>query len=245
MRQVPVKSSTYRNKWGTIVHRRAHRRRVPGGNASNSPPRVRNSPASPARKQRAMTPVVIIVILVALGAAATVAVNVASASGRTTVNQADERPMSADTSATYFKSAQAAFLAMSHGHVDFAAESGSNCEQHSYGLVTDFFKSHPCQWLTRAYLAIHDGSLGEVLVALSWVGMPDASSAAEYKKLVDTGGSGNITELSRDTGPYRTVKYDGQFYKSGIDGSSVWNMEVQPVGQVPASFVSAVFDRFN
>jgi hypothetical protein len=99
--------------------------------------------------------------------------------------------------------------------------------------------------VTRAYLAIHDGSLGEVLVALSWVGIPDASSATEYKKLVDKGGTGNITELSRDTGGYRAVKYYEQFYKSGLDGSSVWNMEVQPVGQIPASFVSAVFDKFN
>lgn len=192
-----------------------------------------------------MTPVVVIVILVVLGAAVTVAVTVASASGGTTVSQADVQPMSANTSATYFKSAGAAFLAMSHRHVNFAVESDSNCEEHSYGLVADFFKSHPCQWVTRAYLAIHDGSLGEVLVALSWVGMPDASSAAEYKKLAGTGGTGNITELSRDTGPYRSVKYDGKIYKSGIDGSSVWNMEVQPVGQIPASFVSAVFDKFN
>jgi hypothetical protein len=245
MRQVPVRSTTYRNKRGKLVHRRAHRRRVPGASVGDGSPRVRNRPVRSAGEQRAITLVIVIVVLVVLGAVATVAVKVASASGGTTVNQADERPMSADTSATYFQSARSAFLAMSHGHVDLAVESGSNCEQHSYGKVADFFKSHPCQWLTRAYLAVHDGSLGEVLVALSWVGMPNASSAVEYKKLVDAGGTGNITELSRDTGPYRSVKYDGKIYKSGIDGSSVWNMEVQPVGQIPASFVSAVFDKFN
>jgi hypothetical protein len=42
-------------------------------------------------------------------------------------------------------------------------------------------------------MIIHDGNFGEVLVALSWVGMPDASLAAEYKRLVDEG----ALEISR------------------------------------------------
>jgi hypothetical protein len=75
--------------------------------------------------------------------------------------------------------------------------------------------------------------------------MPSAASATAYKKLVDKGGTGNITELSRDTGPYRTIKYSGEFYTSGLDGSSVWNVQLQPVGQIPTAFVSEIFDRFK
>jgi hypothetical protein len=153
--------------------------------------------------------------------------------------------MTADTSAVYFKNAQDGLLASGYSHINFAVESDSNCGQHSYGQVEEFFKSHPCQWLTRAYMAIYDGRTGEVLVALAWVGMPNASLAAEYKKLVDTGRTGNITELSRDIGQYRAIKYDGKFYNSGLDGTSVWNVELQPIGPIPTAFVSGILDKFK
>lgn len=75
--------------------------------------------------------------------------------------------------------------------------------------------------------------------------MPDASSAAAYKKLADTGGTGNITELSRNTGPYQKVKYTGQFYASGLDGLSVWNVQMQPVGSITTAFISGVYGKFK
>lgn len=245
MRRVPVKATSYVNKWGTRVYRSAHRRRVPESNPGSSPTVVRTSPARTATKNRTKVPVVVLILILAVGVIVAVTVSVNSASGGTQDAQANAKPMTADTSATYFKNAWSAFLASGYRHIDFAVESDSNCEQHSYGQVEEFFKSNPCEWLTRAYLAIHDGSLGEVLVALSWVGMPNASSAAEYKKLVDTGGTGNITELSRDTGPYRAIKYDRKFYTSGLDGSSVYNVELQPVGPIPTTFVSGIFNKFK
>jgi hypothetical protein len=245
MRRVPVKGTSYVNKWGTLVKRRPHRRRVPGGSVGSSPTYVRSAPVKPEPRRRAKSPVVVVVIVILLGAAAAVTVALTDSSAGATASQIDARPMSTESSADDFKNARAAFLASGYRHIDFAVQSGSNCEQHSYGKVQVFFKSDPCEWLTRAYLAIHDSNLGEVLVALSWVGMPSAASATAYKKLVDKGGTGNITELSRDTGPYRTIKYSGEFYTSGLDGSSVWNVQLQPVGQIPTAFVSEIFDRFK
>jgi hypothetical protein len=144
-----------------------------------------------------------------------------------------------------FKNARTALLAAGYKHVDVAEEYDASCEQHSYGQVEGFFKSHPCDWVVRAYLAVHDSNLGEALVALSWVVMPNASLAAAYKTLVDAKGTGNITELSRDTGLYRSVKYDGQFYLSGLAASSVWNVEVEPVGAIPTAFTTSIFDEFK
>jgi hypothetical protein len=62
--------------------------------------------------------------------------------------------------------------------------------------------------------------------------MPDAAMAQEYKRLVDGSGTGNITELSRDNGPYRNVMYTGKYYASGISGTTVWNVQVQPIDPI-------------
>ena len=234
MRRVSVKATSYRNKWGTLVHCRAHPRRIKGGSVSRKTTR------------RTKIPAVAITVTVTLGAAGIATATISSTSGGVAVSQAaDVQRPSTNVSMADFKNARSALLASGYRYIDFAEESDSSCEPHSYDLVRDFFRSHPCEWLVRAYLAVHDGNLGVVLVALSWVGMPDASTAAEYKKLVDTGGTGNITELSRDTGPYRTIKYSGRFYTSGLDGSSVWNVQLQPVGSIPTAFVSSILGKFK
>lgn len=180
-----------------------------------------------------------------LGAAAGITATIATASGAPTTGKPAAAAPSAKVALNDFKNAQVTLLGEGYKHLDFAEEYDSSCEQHSYGRVEQFFKSHPCDWAVRAYLAVHDNSLGEVLVALSWVGMPNASSATAYKSLVDAGGTGNITELSRDTGPYQAVKYNGQFYTSKLDASTVWNVEVQPVGAIPTAFITSIFDQFK
>ena len=127
-----------------------------------------------------------------LGTAGTITATVSNASDGGTAGQSAAAAPNANVSLDDFKNVRSALLASGYKHIDFAEEYDSSCEQHSYGLVEGFFKSHPCNWLVRAYLAVHDSSLGEVLVALSWVGMPNPSSAAAYKALVDVGGTGNI-----------------------------------------------------
>jgi hypothetical protein len=56
------------------------------------------------------------------------------------------------------------------------------------------------------------------------------SEAKRYKTLVDAPVIGKVTELSRDTGPNRNVRYTGDLYTSSIDGATVRNTQVQPVG---------------
>jgi hypothetical protein len=116
--------------------------------------------------------------------------------------------------------------------VKLAAKTSNDCAAHSYGLTHEFFLSHPCKWLARAWLALRRRGQGLVLVAISWVGMSNANLAEQYKHLVDGSGTGNVTELSREVGPYRDIVFNGNFYSSGIDGNAVWNAQVQPVGPV-------------
>jgi hypothetical protein len=75
------------------------------------------------------------------------------------------------------------------------------------------------------------GRRGLVLVAVSWVEMPDTRSAREFHELVDTHGTGNVTELSREQGPHRRVRFTGQHYVSRRDGTTVTNAQAEPIGR--------------
>lgn len=169
----------------------------------------------------------------------------ATISGSSSGAGADAKPPSLEVSIADFNQTAAVLLASGYKSVNFALESDSNhCAAHSYDLVNGFFQSNSCKWLVRSYLAVHAGNQGLALVAISWVGMPSPSLATKYKLLVDKGGTGNIRELSRDTGPYRSVKFSGDDYASGIiDGSTVWNVQVQPIGSISAAILNNIRNR--
>ncbi|WP_050795789.1 collagen-like protein [Parafrankia sp. EUN1f] len=104
------------------------------------------------------------------------------------------------------------------------------CAAHSYGEVHIFFLKQPCSALSRAQFTITDGRGNIALVAVSWVEMPDLDSARAFQELVDdTQGTGNITELSREAGPYQAVAYSGDAYGSRRRGLVVTSAQAEPV----------------
>jgi hypothetical protein len=105
----------------------------------------------------------------------------------------------------------------------------SDCVAHSYGLVREFFRDCPCSALFRALFEVRDERRNVVLVAVAWVDMPDVRQARAFKELVDRDGTGNITELSRETGPYQDVRFTGDHYASIRDDTTVINAQAQPV----------------
>lgn len=113
--------------------------------------------------------------------------------------------------------------------------SGSDCAAHSYGTVRDWFRDHPCESLYRAVYEVRDSRRTVVLVAVAWVDMPDEASARAFHTLVDGEGTGNVTELSREQGRYRDVRFTGEHYESTRDGTTVVNAQAQPVGAVAAA----------
>jgi hypothetical protein len=108
---------------------------------------------------------------------------------------------------------------------------GATCAEHAYGQVKAFFERKPCTDLYRAQLELKDRQGDTVLVAISWVEMPDESSARAYKTLVDAPGTGNVTELSRESGRYRTIRYTGLRYHSNSHGTTVSNVQAEPVAR--------------
>ncbi|WP_219417031.1 hypothetical protein [Pseudonocardia nigra] len=110
----------------------------------------------------------------------------------------------------------------------------ADCAAHSYGLVREFFQEQPCSALYRPLFEVHDTRRDVVLVAVAWVDMPDVDQARAFKRLVDRHGTGNVTELSRETRRYRNVRFSGEYYASVRNDSTVINVQAQPVSRAGA-----------
>lgn len=122
-------------------------------------------------------------------------------------------------------------------------DTDTDCAGNSYGLVTDFLRTRPCDSLVRVVFEVRGRGPGVVLVAVSWVQMPDEAGAVEFHQLVDRHGTGNITELSRDGWRYRDVRFTGENYDSDRDGTTVVNAQAEPVGPGPgAAVLSEIVD---
>lgn len=117
------------------------------------------------------------------------------------------------------------------------ADDASDCAAHSYGRVREFFRAHPCSSLRRAQFEVLDRNGDVALVPIAWVEMPTEAEARQLKRLMDTGGTGNVTELSRERRRYRTVRYTGDAYASRRDRTAVVNAQAQPVARGWAGLV--------
>jgi len=107
----------------------------------------------------------------------------------------------------------------------------TNCVEHSYGQIRDLLRRQPCVGLHRAVFELRDRNGDVVLLAVSWVEMADEATARDLHQRLDTHGTGNITELSRERGRYRSVRYTGDAYASHRDGTVVVNAQAQPVAR--------------
>jgi hypothetical protein len=110
-------------------------------------------------------------------------------------------------------------------------DDSNDCAGNSYGQVHLFFRDHPCTRLHRAQFEVRDSKGEVVLVPVAWVQMPTEADARALKQLLDGAGTGNVTELSRERGRYRTVRYTGDVYASRRDGNVVINAQAQPVAR--------------
>jgi hypothetical protein len=121
-------------------------------------------------------------------------------------------------------------LAARNVRVDIhASDDSDDCVAHSGGRVQEFLRTHPCVSMHRAVFEVRDSQGDVALVAAAWVEMTDISSARELVRLLDVEGTGNITELSKERGRYRDVRYGGPAYGSRNDGSLVVTAQAEPV----------------
>ncbi|MDT8914791.1 hypothetical protein [Amycolatopsis sp. PS_44_ISF1] len=100
----------------------------------------------------------------------------------------------------------------------------TDCAANSYGKAQGFFTDTPCASLARALYTVESGD-AKALVSVALVSMPQASQAADLKKLTDQDGTGNITDLVRDH-TYKasgapSVSGEKAAYESEVAGSDV------------------------
>jgi len=76
-----------------------------------------------------------------------------------------------------------------------------------------------------------------VLLAVSWVEMSSEAAAGSLRELLDTEGTGNIIELSRERGRYRTIRYGGDAYASSRGGTVVATAQAEPIARRTSGLV--------
>jgi hypothetical protein len=100
-----------------------------------------------------------------------------------------------------------------------------DCATHAYGMIQTFFEENRCFSMLRALLEVRDDRRNTILVAIAWAEMPDPALAERLKDMVDTNGTGNIRELSRQRGQYLDVGFSDAAYASAREGSTVVNAQ--------------------
>lgn len=128
-------------------------------------------------------------------------------------------PTAAPTSPTQVVDDATFTLAASRADVD--------CAGNAYGQVADYFTGTPCTGLTRALFTVTLDGLPAV-VSVSDVQMPDEATAGEFRTLVDSSGTGNVSDLLRsgvplEGGPSELV---AGAYASELTGAVVRIVEV-------------------
>jgi hypothetical protein len=97
-----------------------------------------------------------------------------------------------------------------------------SCEGHAYGQAAAFLRERGCLHLDRSlWSGTADGR--DVVVAVATVQMPDTTTAGAFRSLVDSNGTGNISDLLREQRGYPGApeQLTGQGYASAQLGDRV------------------------
>jgi len=108
-----------------------------------------------------------------------------------------------------------------------ASRADTDCVSNSYGQVAEYFAGTPCTGLTRALFTANLGGASAV-ISVSEVQLADDEVATEFRTLVDSSGTGNVSDLLRsgvplEGGPSELV---AGAYASELSGSMVRIVEV-------------------
>lgn len=112
------------------------------------------------------------------------------------------------------------------GWVRQAGDDQTNCAAHSYGQVQAFFAKTPCSSVHRVLASTDIGGRAAV-IASSIVTFNTAAQAKSYLALVDSDGTGNISDLLREGVTYAggPAKLPTSAFASRLAGGRVWVAE--------------------
>ncbi|MFI0451191.1 hypothetical protein [Actinomadura sp. 6N118] len=210
---------------------RRHWRRSPGGQSSHPGPSNFNE-----NGERIVIAIGVTVVIIASGWT-----GISFLSSKTGKSASPRTPKNALTTEAQagFKQADAT-LKVGHFRTKLSMGFDNDCARHSEGQVRDYFQANPCKYMARAYIQVNDANRGLAHVAITWVEMPSATSAMEYKHLFDIG-AGKVIELSRESKSLKNATFENRTYTSGTKGNFVWTVEVAPLfSTTPDSVINEV-----
>jgi hypothetical protein len=116
--------------------------------------------------------------------------------------------------------------ALPAGWIRQAGDDQTNCAAHSYGQVRAFFAKTPCSSVHRLLATTKQGDR-TVVIASNIVTFNNATQAARYLALVNSDGTGNISDLLREGVGYPGApsKLPTAAFASRQSGDQVWVTE--------------------
>ncbi|MGI8666888.1 MAG: hypothetical protein ACR2N4_12785 [Jatrophihabitans sp.] len=112
------------------------------------------------------------------------------------------------------------------GWVREAGDDQTNCAAHSYGQVQAFFARTPCSSVHRTLASTNQGGRA-VVIAQNVVTFDTSAQAARYLALVNSDGTGNISDLLREgvSYPGGPSSLPAAAFASRQAGGQVWVAE--------------------
>jgi hypothetical protein len=112
-------------------------------------------------------------------------------------------------------------------------QSGQRCAQYSSGQVRQLFARTPCRSLRRALLVVGTDA-DTIAISVSWVQMPNTSSASRLKLTLDKDRAGDIYPISGQRVKVGNTRFTETHYSSRRSGTQVVIAEAEGVRGQPA-----------
>lgn len=115
----------------------------------------------------------------------------------------------------------------------------TDCGAHAFGQVGQYLRRVPCRWMDRLLFTVDDKGGNTIAIAVAWVRFGTPAQAAEFKRIDDTWGTGQIRPLPGAPLGLADIRLSGQHYASRQAGSLVVVAEAEEAaaGQLSDSFL--------
>ncbi len=118
----------------------------------------------------------------------------------------------------------------------------TNCAAHAYGQVGRYLRRVPCQWVDRLLFTVDDKGGNTIAIAVAWVRFGTPAQAAEFKRIDDTWGTGQVRPLPGAALGLPEIRLSGQHYASRQVGALVVVAEAEEAasGQLSDPFLDNI-----
>ncbi len=110
-----------------------------------------------------------------------------------------------------------------------ARRHNANCAAFATGEVRQYLLRTPCRSLDRLLFTVRDSRGGTIAIAVAWVEFRTAAEAAEFRRIDDTPGTGQINPLPGSTAGIRDVHLSGLHHRSRRVGTTAVSADAEPV----------------